>query len=94
MKHKTLFLVILTWLQQLQQYFYSHSEWSENCNWSDYANYCPTVSYLKDAPLANIRFAKCDNKEELVKSVGTFRPKKDHKAVLLLDSNHYGHGMT
>jgi hypothetical protein len=35
--------------------------------------------------LANIRFAKNDNKEELVKSVDAFRPKKDHEAVLLLE---------
>ena len=85
MKHKTLFFVILTWLRQLQQYFYSQSERSENCNWRDYGNYCPAVYYLRDAPLASIRFAKCDNKEELVKSVDVFRPKTDHEAVLLLE---------
>jgi hypothetical protein len=35
--------------------------------------------------LAKIRFAKCDNNEELVTSVDAFRPKRDHKAVLLLE---------
>ena len=85
MKDNTLFLVILTWLQQLQQYFYNCPERDKNCNWSNYGNYCPTVLYLRETPLANIRFAKCDNKEELVTSVDAFRPKKDHKAVLLLE---------
>ncbi len=85
MKDNTLFLEILTWLRQLQQYFYNCPERDKNCNWSNYGNYCPTVSYLKETQLANIRFAKCDNKEELVTSVDAFRPKKDHKAVLLLE---------
>ncbi len=35
--------------------------------------------------MANIPFAKCDNKEELVMSVDAFRPKKDHEAVLLIE---------
>ncbi len=35
--------------------------------------------------MANIWFTKCDNKEELVTSVDAFRPKKDHKVVLLLE---------
>ena len=58
---------------------------SNNRNKSNYGNYCPTVSYLKDAPLANVQFTKCDNKEELVKSVDAFRRKKYHEAVLLVE---------
>ncbi len=57
MKDNTLFLVILTWLRQLQQYFYNCPERDENRNWSNYGNYCPTVSYLRETLLANIRFA-------------------------------------
>jgi hypothetical protein len=40
---------------------------------------------LRETPLANIGFAKWDNKEELVTSVDAFRPKKDNEAVLLLE---------
>jgi hypothetical protein len=85
MKHKILFLVILTWLRQIQQYFYNQPDRSENCNWSKYGNYCPTVSSMRDTPLANINFAKGDNESEPVKSVDAFRPKTDHGAVILLE---------
>ncbi len=40
---------------------------------------------MRVTPLAKIWLAKCDNKEELVTSVDAFRPKKDHKAVPLLE---------
>jgi hypothetical protein len=40
---------------------------------------------MRDTPLANINFAKGDNKSEPVKSVDAFRPKKDHSAVVLLE---------
>jgi hypothetical protein len=40
---------------------------------------------MRDTPLANINFAKGDNKSEPVKSVDAFRPKKDHGAVVLLE---------
>lgn len=63
MKDNTLFLVILTWLRQLQQFFYNCSVKLENRNWSNYGNYCPTVSYHREAPLANIRFGKGEGKE-------------------------------
>jgi hypothetical protein len=85
MRQKTLFLVILTWLRQLQQFFYNCSERLENRNWSDYGNYCPTVSYHREAPLANIRFGKGEGKEKLVTSVDAFKPKKDHVAILSLE---------
>jgi hypothetical protein len=54
LRNNILFLVVLTWLRQLQQYFYKLPERSLNRNWSEYGNYCETVLPMKTTPLANI----------------------------------------
>ena len=79
MRNNILFLVVLTWLRQLQQYFYKLAERSPNQNWSKYGNYCEilsTLATMKNTPLANIWFAKNDGVKIQVTNIDFFRPKK------------------
>ena len=79
MRNNIFFLVVLTWLQQLQQYFYKLPERSPNQNWGKYGNYCETVLPMKTTPLENIWFAKNDGVKVQVINVDFFRRKKNIK---------------
>jgi hypothetical protein len=58
-QNKTLTLVVLTWLRQLQQYFLQRPN-NKNGDWSKLGKYCGTTTNpLKNtAPLANINFSQ------------------------------------
>jgi hypothetical protein len=89
MSNNILFLVVLTWLRQHQQYFYKLLERSDYQNWSNYGNYCGTPSNqnAKIAPLDNIHFAKAfgGNPKVQVPHVNFFRPNKNHKGCVSLE---------
>jgi hypothetical protein len=83
--NNTLNLVVLTLLQQLQEYFFDKKNY-ENGDWSKRGKYCGTTSNkLKDtAPLANINFCKFSKQLVLqqITNVTEFKPLEDKKGVM------------
>jgi hypothetical protein len=77
-------LVVLTWLQQVQKYFFDKKSY-EYGDWSKRGKYCGTTSNkLKDtAPLANINFCKFYEQHVLkqITNVTEFKPLEDKKGV-------------
>jgi len=60
MNNSSLYLLILMWLMQLEQYFYSFEGNGDNSSagdWNKYGKYYGTPSMLITAPLANIHMA-------------------------------------
>jgi hypothetical protein len=62
----TLILVILTWLQQLQQFFLNKNT-DKNGDWNIFVKCCGTTQHLlkNTAPLANINFSKYSTQNNL-----------------------------
>jgi hypothetical protein len=59
----TLPLVMLTWLRQLEEYFYKNGDTNENGDWNTHGKYCPVKarSVTKDFPFENINMSKANN---------------------------------
>ncbi len=61
LNNSSLYLLILTWLRQLEEYYFSFEGNGDfRSDWNKYGKYIGTPSILKAAPLANIHMAKAD----------------------------------
>jgi hypothetical protein len=59
LNNSSLYLLILTWLRQLQEYFYNFKGGGDSAgDWNKYGKYYGTPTPMKDAPLANINMAQ------------------------------------
>ena len=78
MSNPVLPLVILTWLRQLQQYFFIQSEDNEDRDWNSHGRYCAAKSKNTDGDfgnLNNINMAVAYEKDPvLVTDVSQFKP--------------------
>jgi hypothetical protein len=86
MTNTTLPLVVLTWLCQLQEYFYKISDTNESGDWNSHRKYCPvkTKYVSKDFPLENIHMSKANDKAvTTIRSVEWIKPdSKNNKKVI------------
>ncbi len=73
-----MYLLILTWLRQLQEYFYNFEGGGDSAgDWNRYRKYYGTPTPMKDAPLANINMAQKSGECTAVIGVVFFEP--DHR---------------
>jgi hypothetical protein len=73
--NSSLYLLILTWLRQLEQYFYNFDGNDDfDGEWNDHGKYYATTSMMKPAPLANIHMAKEDEILTNITDVSFFEP--------------------
>jgi hypothetical protein len=81
-QNNTLTLVVLTWLRQLQQYFFD-TTLNKSGDWSKMGKYCGmTTNPLKNtAPLANINFSKYSQQQvvEQITHVKQFKPLENRE---------------
>ncbi len=82
----TLLLVMLTWLRQLEEYFYKIGDTNENGDWNTHRKYClvKARSVTKDFPLEKIHMSKANNTTvEKITSVSWIKPNnKINKKVI------------
>ena len=79
MSNTTIPLVILTWLKQLQEYFFKQSEMKESIDWNDYGQYCNVPSkYAVPKGVYNIHMSKANstNAEKLIQLTASHQTKK------------------
>ena len=70
-----MYLLILTWLRQLEQYFYKDDGNDDSdVDWNKHGRYYATSTYLRTSPLANINMAKADGIKTPVTDVSFFEP--------------------
>jgi hypothetical protein len=83
----TLSLVVLTWLQQLQQLFLNEEKKDKDGDWNNVGKYIvTTANNLKDAtPLANINFSSVSTPNVLtqITKIKQFKPSEEIKGVCL-----------
>jgi hypothetical protein len=83
-QHKTLTLVVLTWLHQLQQYFLQRPN-NNNGDWSKLGKYCGTTTnhFKSTIPLANINFSQYLQQQvpELITHIKDFKPLENRDGV-------------
>ena len=73
--NSALYLLILTWLRQLEQYFYKDDGNDDSdVDWNKHGRYYATSTYLRSSPLANINMAKADGIKTPVTDVSFFEP--------------------
>ena len=73
--NSSLYLLILTWLRQLEQYFYNFDGNDDfDGDWNKHGKYYATTSMLKSAPLANIHMANEDEILTNITDVSFFEP--------------------
>ena len=73
--YSSLYLLILTWLRQLEQYFYNFDGNDDfDGDWNKHGKYYATTSMMKPAPLANIHMANEDEIKTPVTDVSFFEP--------------------
>jgi hypothetical protein len=86
MTNTTLPLVMLTWLHQLEEYFFKIGDTNENGGWNTHGKYCPVKarSVTKEFPLENIHMSKAnDTTVEKIASVSWIKPNnKINKKVV------------
>jgi hypothetical protein len=84
----TLSLVVLTWLQQLQQFFLNEEKKDKNGDWKIFGKYTGTTSAnLKDTtPLTNINFSSVSTPNVLtqITKIKLFKPFEEIKGVCTL----------
>jgi hypothetical protein len=63
MTNTTLALVVLTWLRQLQEYFYKIGDANENEDWIVHGKYCPVKAkhVSREFPLDNMYMIKANS---------------------------------
>ncbi len=63
MTNTTLPLVMLTWLRQLEKYFYKIDDTNDGGDWNTHGKYCPVraQNVTKEFPLENIHMSKANN---------------------------------
>jgi hypothetical protein len=85
-QNKTLTLVVLTWLHQLQQYFLQSPN-DNNGDWSKLGKYCGTTAnhFKSTTPLANINFSQYFQQQvsELITHVKDFKPLENRDCVCM-----------
>jgi hypothetical protein len=85
-QNKTLTLVVLTWLRQLQQYLLQRPN-NNNSVWSKLGKYCGmTTNHFKSTtPLANIKFSQYLQQQvsELITHVKDFKPLENRDRVCM-----------
>jgi len=75
LSNSSLYLLILTWLRQLEQYFYNFEGNVDSLvDWNKHGKYYGTPSMLKSAPLANIHMAQANEIRTHVTDVTFFEP--------------------
>jgi hypothetical protein len=75
LSNSSLYLLILTWLRQLEQYFYNfEGNGDSSGDWNKHGKYYGTPSLLKSAPLANIHMAQANEIITHVSDVAFFEP--------------------
>jgi hypothetical protein len=73
--NSSLYLLLLTWLRQLEQYFYDFDGNDDfDGDWNEYGKYYATTSIMKHAPLANIHMVDEDEIVTNIKDVSFFEP--------------------
>jgi hypothetical protein len=79
MSNTTIPLVILTWLRQLQEYFFNQSEMRETIDWNDYGRYCNVPSrYAVYKGVSNIHMSKANSTDaEKIDSIDSVAPNKN-----------------
>jgi hypothetical protein len=83
LNNSSLYLLILTWLRQLQEYYFSFEDNGDfRSDWNKYGKYFGTPSMLKAAPLANIHMAQASEHRIPVTHVKYFAPE-DRKGVCI-----------
>ncbi len=81
MNNSSLYLLILTWLRQLEEYYFSFQGNGDfRSDWNKYGKYFGTPSMLKAASLANMHMAQADEHRIPVTHVKYFVPD-DRKGV-------------
>jgi hypothetical protein len=87
MKNRTLYLVILTWLQQLQQCFFEKSEQDPLRDWNKYRwHYSTGTSFISGRPtLSKINMSTGKSETHTpVTDVSYFKPNKERDDVVNL----------
>jgi hypothetical protein len=83
--NSTLSLVVLTWLQQLQQFFLNEEKKDKNGDWNNFGKYTGTTdNNLKDTtPLANINFSSISTPNILtqITKINQYKPFEEIKGV-------------
>jgi hypothetical protein len=75
LNNSSLYLLILTWLRQLEEYYFSfESNGDFRSDWNKYGKYFGTPSMLKAAPLANIHMTQASEHRIPVTHVTYFVP--------------------
>ena len=73
--NSSLYLLILTWLRQLEEYFYNFDGNDDfDGDWNEHGKYYATTSVMKPAPLANIHMANEDEILTKITDVSFFEP--------------------
>ena len=73
--NSSMYLLILTWLRQLEEYFYNFDDNDDfDGDWNKHGKYYATTSMLKSAPLANIHMANEDEILTNITDVSFFEP--------------------
>jgi hypothetical protein len=83
MHNYTLPLVVLTWLRQLQHFFFTQKERDIKEDWNDYRKYWGTSSLAtKHYPLTNIHMARANRDQRTpVDKISIFLPDKEKQGV-------------
>ncbi len=84
-KNPTLYLVVLTWLSQLQQCFYEYNDVHKAKDWNRHGRYCgATTKVAHNAPtLSNINMSPVRSvKKNIISDLSYFKPNEDQKDVV------------
>ncbi len=87
--NSVLYLLILMWLRQLEQYFYNddvNNDFDED--WNEHWRYYATTAMLKTSPLANINMAKADGIKTPVTDVSFF--ESTHRDEVCVSLEEWG----
>lgn len=78
-----LYLVIMTWLRQLQEYFFSES--NNDVEWNDHGRYWGIKTGCVDNGLGHVHMSKANSQEHtLVEDFSYFTPSKETKPGVIL----------
>ena len=85
MSNTTIPLVILTWLRQLQEYFFDQSEMKETIDWNDYGRYCNVpLRYAVNKGISNIHMSKANSTDpEKIDSIDCVAPNKKYSTKVV-----------
>ena len=81
----TLYLVVLTWLRQLQQCFYEYNDVNPGKDWNKHGGYCGvSTKVAQNAPtLSNINMSPVKSERKYVVSeLSFFKPNENQKDVV------------